>query len=91
MRTNSRHASIEITTTAGRVYVGRVEEENDERLALRTVAEPESPISIEKRHIEIRHIEQRGLSRVSNMPTGTVNSLTKGEILDLLMYVISYG
>jgi len=79
-------ANVEITTTVGHVYVGRLEQENDERLVLRTVAKPDSPISIER-----RHIEERCLSRISNMPTGTVNSLTKTQILDLLMDLISNG
>ena len=61
-RTNNQYARIEITAAAGRVYVGRVEEENDERLVLRTVAGPDFLISIEK-----RHIEQRVPSRISNM------------------------
>ena len=81
-----KFANVEITTTSGRVYVGRLEQEDDERVLLRTLSESDNPTSIEK-----QHIEQRGLSHISNMPTGTVNSLTKAEILDLLAYLIANG
>jgi len=65
---------------------GRVVDEDDKRV----VVEP-NPLTSERIEINKSDIETRHPSKVSPMPEGLVNQLTKEEILDLLAYIESAG
>jgi uncharacterized repeat protein (TIGR03806 family) len=79
------YATTEIETKSGEVVTGRLEREDDRVVVLRPVA-AEEVVTI--RLTEIRH---RALSKISNMPTGVVNTLSEAQVLDLLAYLISEG
>lgn len=80
------YRSLQIVTTDGKTYVGRVALGGDFRSeTLHLATDPQNPyktIAIPKKNIEV---EQP--SPISLMPEGTLNSLTKEEILDLLAFI----
>lgn len=65
---------------------GRVVEEDDKKLVL--ITDPLKQTRVEVRKSEI---DRRVASKVSPMPEGLVNILTKEEILDLIAYLESGG
>ena len=75
-----------IETSDGKVLIGRIVEETPEKLVLR-----KNPLEPETVTIKKSEIESRSLSKVSPMPAGLLNTLTKEEILDLLAYLESLG
>jgi uncharacterized repeat protein (TIGR03806 family) len=80
------YANTEIETGSGEVVVGRIEREDDRVLVLRPVSATDELVTIRK-----KDIRRRGLSGVSNMPTGVLDTLHEAQILDLLAYLISDG
>jgi putative heme-binding domain-containing protein len=79
-------ATTEIETKSGEVIAGRVEREDDRMIVLRPLSAVDEPITLRK-----TEIRARALSKISNMPTGIVNTLTEPQVLDLLAYLISDG
>jgi putative heme-binding domain-containing protein len=75
-----------IRTLDGEVITGRVIEETDNVLKVRTDPFARELLTIAKDNIEVHQP-----SRVSEMPQGLVNVLTKEEILDLIAYLRSAG
>jgi putative heme-binding domain-containing protein len=75
-----------IRTLDGEVITGRVVEETDKEIKVRT-----DPFARELVTIAKSNIEARQQSRISEMPQGLINSLTKQEILDLIAYMRSAG
>jgi putative heme-binding domain-containing protein len=75
-----------IRTLDGEVITGRVIEESDKELKVRT-----DPFARELVTIAKDNIDERQLSRISEMPQGLINVLTKDEILDLIAYMRSAG
>lgn len=73
-------------TDAGEVFNGRVLEENDKIVKIRT-----DPFARELTTIDKSTIVERQLSKTSEMPQGLLNTLTKEEILDLVAYIRSAG
>ena len=66
---------------------GRITDENPERVVvLPNMLAPELTIEV-----PIAEIAKRELSKVSPMPNGLLNNLTKEEILDLMAYLESAG
>jgi len=53
---------------------------------IRPLAATEAVVTIPK-----TEIRRRGLSQISNMPTGILNTLREEQVLDLLAYLISDG
>ena len=80
------YATTEIETNSGEIVSGRVEREDGQLVVVRPLAAFQDAVTLRK--ADIRH---RALSKVSNMPTGIVNSLEEKQILDLLAYLISDG
>lgn len=70
----------------GDTIVGRLLEENDERLVL----QPDQ-LKPDKQTVNKSDVDRRVPSKLSPMPEGLVNILTKDEILDLLAYMESGG
>jgi putative heme-binding domain-containing protein len=75
-----------LETKDGDILVGRVVEENDQKLVLMT-----EPIQQTKVEVRKSDIVSRRMSKVSPMPDGLVNSMTEGEIWDLVAYLQSGG
>jgi putative heme-binding domain-containing protein len=70
----------------GDTVVGRLLEENDERLVLSPDQRKPEKVTVNK-----KDVERRVPSKLSPMPSDLVNVLTKDEILDLLAYIESGG
>lgn len=66
--------------------IGRIVEENDQKLSVIT-----DPIKNTKVEVRKSNVLSRRLSKVSPMPEGLVNFMTKEEILDLIAYLQSGG
>ena len=82
-----RYISLIIQDIDGRLHTGVVAERTDTEIRL--LANPldnEKPVTI-----LIDDIEDEMESKVSMMPQGVLNTCTKAEILDLLMYVEAAG
>ncbi|ADB16602.1 heme-binding protein [Pirellula staleyi DSM 6068] len=75
-----------ILTVDGDVITGRVIEENDKVIKVRT-----DPFALQLVTIAKEDIEQRQQSKISEMPQGLINTLTKEEVLDLIAYLRSGG
>ncbi|MDB5335066.1 MAG: Cytochrome c [Planctomycetaceae bacterium] len=84
------YRSLQIVTTDGRSYVGRVALGGDYRSEILHLAtDPMNPyktIAISKKDIELEKP-----SATSLMPEGTLDTLTKEEILDLLAFIERQG
>ena len=78
------YATTEIETKSGEAFAGRVEREDDRVVVMRPVTATEDMVTIRK-----ADIRRRELSKVSNMPTGMLNTLTENQIVDLLVYLMS--
>jgi len=83
---DDKYATTQIVTLDGEIVHGRIESEDDEKLVLRGNQSFDTPRTIRKADIEVR-----SLSKVSTMPSGTVNHLELEEILDLLAYLLADG
>ena len=82
----SQYENTAITRTDGGEVIGRVIEENDEKLVLITDALNQTRVEIPKSEIA-RQVE----SKISPMPPALLNVLTQEEILDLLAYLKAGG
>jgi len=80
------YATTEIETKSGEIVLGRVEREDERVVVIRPPTANEAAVTIRK-----NDIRTRALSKTSNMPTGTLNTLGETQILDLLAYLISDG
>lgn len=76
------YATYLVQTTDGETLSGRIEHEDEYRLLLRLTGSFEVA-----REIALEDIEERRRLETSNMPAGTVDVLTKDEVLDLLAYL----
>ncbi|MBM3832838.1 MAG: c-type cytochrome [Verrucomicrobia bacterium] len=83
---SEQYQNTVITTKDGDDFIGRVVEENDQRIAL--VA---NPLTQDQTRIRKSDVRKREPSKISPMPEGLVNILTKEELLDLLAYLESGG
>jgi len=70
----------------GEAETGRIVDEREDKI----VVQP-SPLAPERVDIKKSEIAERRASKVSPMPEGLLNQLTKPEILDLLAYIESAG
>jgi len=80
------YATTEIESRSGRQISGRIEREDNRTLLMRPLDATEEMVTLRK-----SDIRRRAFSSVSNMPAGIVNTLTEGQILDLLAYLIADG
>lgn len=83
---SEQYQNARITLKDGDDYVGRVVDENDQKLTLMT-----DPIKLTKIELRKSDIQSRRASKLSPMPEGLVNTLSKNEILDLIAYLQSGG
>ena len=80
------YATCEIETKDGNVLTGHIEREDARVFILRQPGDSNPPLEIQK-----ARVKRRVVFPTSNMPTGLLNSLDEGQILDLLAYIISDG
>jgi putative heme-binding domain-containing protein len=83
---SEQYQNITVTKKDGDDLTGRLVEDTDTKLVLIT-----NPLSGEKTEIKKNDVKSRAPSKVSPMPEGLVNILSKDEILDLLAYIESAG
>ena len=70
----------------GKILTGRVLSEDAKHVVVRT-----DPFALKPVEVAKSEIEERQPSKVSEMPQGLINILTKEEILDLIAYLRSGG
>ena len=73
--------------TSGKVITGQIVKEDSDTIQI--LDNPTAPDKL--RTVRKSDIEEREASRVSIMPQGVLNKLTKEEILDLLAFIVSKG
>jgi putative heme-binding domain-containing protein len=83
---SDQYQATVFTTHDGKVVAGRVVSEDERRVLVRT-----DPFAREPAEVLKADIEEREPSKVSEMPQGLINVLTKEEILDLIAYLRSGG
>jgi putative heme-binding domain-containing protein len=83
---SEQYMNTSIETKNGQVIVGRVVEENPEKVVLRPNPLEENTITVRK-----SDIENRAPSKLSPMPVGLLNTFNQSDILDLLAYMESQG
>jgi putative heme-binding domain-containing protein len=83
---SEQYQAMLIRTTDGRVFDGRIVEEDGQKVVVHPNQLVPDKVTLKK-----SDIERRQPSKVSPMPASLVNVLTKDEILDLLAYVESGG
>jgi putative heme-binding domain-containing protein len=84
---NEQFSAIIVVTEDGLVHTGVVVNLNGDRLTVNTdLTDPNQRVNIDR-----NTIEELTISKVSAMPEGLLNMMTKDEILDLLAYVLSGG
>ncbi len=84
---NEQFVPMVITTKDEEIISGVIVNLNGDQVSVNTnPADPHQLVSVDRK--EVMSIEP---SKLSPMPTGLLNMLTKDEILDLLAYVLSGG
>lgn len=83
---SDQYQSSIILTVQGEVISGRIIDENDDEVKVRT-----DPFAREVTVVKKKDIEERQKSPVSEMPQGLINTLTKEEILDMVAYMRAAG
>ncbi len=80
------YVTTEIETKPDEITNGRVVREDDQVVVVLPQTATAQAVTIRK-----TDIRRRELSKVSNMPSGILNTLQESQILDLLAYLISDG
>jgi putative heme-binding domain-containing protein len=83
---SDQYQSSLVLTVQGEVFAGRIIDENDQQITIRT-----DPFAKELTIVQKKDIEERQKSPVSEMPQGLINTLTKEEILDMVAYMRAAG
>ncbi|HUR45291.1 MAG TPA: c-type cytochrome [Candidatus Saccharimonadales bacterium] len=84
---SEQYQNMSLTKKDGDEVVGRILEESEDKVVLMVnPLEPDKKITLKK-----SDVAKRAPSKLSPMPEGLVNVLTKDEILDLIAYMESGG
>jgi putative heme-binding domain-containing protein len=83
---SDQYRSSIVRTTDGETITGRIVEENETLIKIRTDPFARQLVEVPKSSIDVRTP-----SPISEMPEGAINVLTKSEILDLVAYLRSGG
>jgi len=83
---SDQYQATEIALKKGDFVIGRIEDENDTKLVIRT-----HPLAAETMEVLKRDILERKPSAISQMPVGLISILTRDEVFDLLAYLRSGG
>jgi putative heme-binding domain-containing protein len=81
---SEQYANTDLLLHNGTALTGRIVAESDDQIVLRP-----SMLAPEMQEIRKADIKSRDVSKISPMPPGLVNMLSKQEILDLLAYLES--
>jgi putative heme-binding domain-containing protein len=84
---SDQYAGIVITTTAGKQIVGRIINLNGDEIHVNTDMLDPNQIA----RVNRNQIDSMGTSKISMMPEGLLNTLSRDEILDLVAYLFSRG
>ena len=84
---NDQFSAVQVLTLDGVIHTGVVVNLNGDTMTLNTdLTDPNKRVGIDR-----KEIEEMMVSKVSAMPTGLLNRMTKEEVLDLVAYLISGG
>jgi len=83
---SDQYQNLTVTKKNGDDVTGRLVEETDQKVVLVV-----NPLTGDRAEVKKSEIAKRAPSKISPMPEGLVNVLTKEEILDLLAYIESGG
>jgi putative heme-binding domain-containing protein len=83
---SEQYQNVNIIKKSGIEITGRIVEEDDEKIIMLI-----NPVTGEKTEVRKESIGKREAAKLSPMPEGLVNILTKEEILDLIAYLESGG
>ena len=83
---SEQYQNIVVTTMTGKTIVGRLLEENSDRIVIQP--NPLEPLRVE---VKMTDVESRAASKVSPMPEHLVDGLSDDEVLDLIAYLQSSG
>src|SRR3954451_4465717 len=84
---SDQYAAVEITTTDGRVFVGRIVNLNDNDIMVNTnMLDPNALAKVNR-----KKVESMQTSKVSLMPVGLLDTFKEDEIVDLVAFLLSRG
>ena len=84
---NEQFSAITVLTAAGLTHTGVIVNLNGDSMTINTdLTNPNQQVSIDR-----KEIEELIVSKVSPMPEGLFNKMTRTEVLDLVAYLISGG
>src|SRR5258705_1753106 len=83
---SEQFANTIVRLKSGEVLDGHIAEETDAKIVLQI-----NPLKLENVTIKKSDVKSRALSKLSPMPEGLVDNLTKEEILDLIAYLEAGG
>ena len=83
---SDQYADTQIVTKNHDVVIGRVMQEDAQKLVVRPSPLSEATVTVQK-----KDIDRRELSKLSPMPEGLVDVLSQDEILDMIAYLRSGG
>ena len=83
---SDQYATYQFVCHTGLIVTGQVEQEDDERIIVRTGTGLGDVVEL-----AVNDVENRIKSPVSNMPAETLNVLHREQILDLLAYILADG
>src|SRR5258706_14680490 len=83
---SEQYAATDFTLKDGDIVSGRILEENDARYIVLV-----NPLANVRTEVKKSDVAKRAPAKLSTMPEGLVNVLTKDEILDMLAYIESAG
>ncbi len=84
---SDQYQAIVVTTTAGKTITGRIINLNNDDIHINTDMLDPDKLEVVNRN----RIERIGPSKISPMPEGLIDTLTREEILDLVAYLFSRG
>jgi len=83
---SDQYKNMVVVTKDGEVLTGRVINETEGKLVIRT-----DPFASQMTEVAKADVEEQTVSPTSEMPQGLINVLTKDEVLDLIAYLRSAG
>ena len=84
---NEQFSAVKVLTEDGMIHTGVVVNLSGDSMMLNTdLTDPNKRVKIDR-----KEIEEMAVSKISAMPAGLFNPMTKDEILDLIAYLISGG
>ena len=84
---SDQYAAVEITTTDGKVIVGRIVNLNGDSILVNTnMLDPNALANVNR-----KKVESMETSKVSPMPNGLLDTFKEDEIIDLMAFLLSRG